>query len=106
MRRLIAIVLICLSGCTITPKDQAWITAVETSSPPGVDGNCLPVAQRLQELYGGRIAVLSHPDRPRSRHAVLMVSDDEFLDNGTIGYGGPWSKAANKGWRFEYWWRP
>ena len=105
MRNGIWIIAICMNACAWTPKDEAWKLSLETPRPPGVNGNCLPVAQALREKYGGEIAVVSNPKYPRKSHAVLVV-DSWVFDNGTLGYHTHWEDMIEQGWKVKYWWTP
>ena len=93
-----------MSACAWTPKDEAWKLSLEIPNPPGLNGNCLPVAQALKEKYGGEITVISRPDGPD--HAVLVVEDKWVLDNGTVGYKAHWDDLIAEGWKFKYRWKP
>ncbi len=93
-----------VSACAWTPKDEAWRASLETDAPEGTDGNCLLVAQVLQQKYGGSIVVISHPKHGDDTHAVLMLENGWMLDNGTIGYQARWSDLHKEGWKWEYWW--
>ena len=104
MKSGILIILVCLSACAWTPKDEAWKVSLETDAPAGIDGNCLPVAQKLQQRYGGSIAVIGHPDHGDELHAVLFLERGVVLDNGTVGYQAKWSDLHKEGWKLKYWW--
>ena len=106
MRNLIAFIGIFFSACA---TDPAWLHGPEATAvtlgktvegPNGGRGNCLPVAFELQNRFGGRVVILSHP-RTTSLHAVVMFDDDTILDNGYLGYKTTWEAVQANGWKLE-----